>query len=95
MFIVVLRLSDNRVKAAELMPAHNDWITRGMEDDVFLLVGSLRPAAGGAIVAHNTTRSELEVRVSQDPFVANDVVSADVLEISCSRADPRLSFLLG
>jgi uncharacterized protein YciI len=95
MFIVVLRFSNNRAKVAELMPAHNEWITRGLDDGVFLLVGSLRPAAGGAIVAHETTRSELELRVSQDPFVANDVVTADLLEISCSRADPRLAFLLG
>lgn len=94
MFIVVLRFSSNRGRSAELMPAHNEWITRGMDEGVFLLVGSLRPPAGGAILAHNTTRAELDARVSQDPFVTNDVVSADVLEVACSRADPRLGFLL-
>jgi uncharacterized protein YciI len=95
MFIVLLRFSKNKGKGAELMPAHNEWITRGIDEGVFLLVGSLQPRAGGMILANNTTRSDLETRVSQDPFVANDVVSAELLEISCSQADPRLGFLLG
>lgn len=95
MFIVLLRFSKNTDKAGELMPAHNDWITRGIDEGVFLLVGSLQPRAGGLILAHNTTRSELDARVSQDPFVAHDVVSAELLEFSRTKADPRLGFLLG
>ena len=95
MFIVLLRFSSNSSKASELMATHNDWIKQGMADGIFLFVGSLQPRAGGAILAHNTTRSDLEARLSQDPFVAQDVVSAEVLEISGSKADPRLTFLLG
>jgi uncharacterized protein YciI len=76
------------------MAAHNEWITRGLDEGVFLLVGSLQPRAGGIILANNTTRPELEARVSRDPFVAHDVVSAELLEVSCSKADPRLGFLL-
>ena len=94
MFIILLRFSTNSGKASELMKAHNEWIARGMDEGVFLVVGSLQPRAGGAIVAHNATRSELEMRVNQDPFVANDVVSAELLEVTCSKADPRLAFLL-
>jgi uncharacterized protein YciI len=94
MFIILLRFSSNKSKAGELMPAHNEWITRGMAEGVFLLIGSLEPRAGGTILAHGTTRAELEARVNQDPFVANDVVSAEVLEVSCSKSDPRLEFLL-
>jgi len=94
MFIVFLRFSNNRGRARELMPGHDEWIKCGIDQGVFLLVGSLQPQAGGMILAHNTTRSELEARVNQDPFVANDVVSAELLEVSCSKADPRLGFLL-
>lgn len=94
MFIVLLRFSDNRAQAGELMDAHNEWIKSGFDDDVFLLAGSLQPGLGGAIVAHNGTRSELQDRVEADPFVAHNVVSAEILEISPARADLRLSFLL-
>jgi uncharacterized protein YciI len=76
------------------MPAHNEWIKRGFEEGVFLVVGSLQPQLGGAVVAHNATRAELEARVQEDPFVLHDVVQAEVLEISPSKADPRLAFLL-
>lgn len=95
MFIVVVRFSTNKAKASELMVAHNAWIARGLADGVFLLVGSLEPRAGGAILVHNTTRPELEVRLNEDPFVAHDVVSAELLEVTGSKADPRLEFLLG
>ena len=64
MFIILLRFSSNKSKAGELMAAHNHWITRGLEDSVFVLVGSLQPSAGGAILVHGLSRSDLEARVS-------------------------------
>lgn len=93
MFIVLLRFSNNKAQAAKLMDAHNAWIQRGFEDSVFLLVGSLQPQSGGAIIADNTSLNELHDRVNQDPFVAADVVSAEILEIAPARADARLDFI--
>ena len=95
MFIVLLKFSDNKGQAGQFMEGHNEWIKRGFEDGVFLLVGSLQPKLGGGIVAHNTSLSDLENRVKDDPFVAENVVSADILEITPARADERLNFLLG
>ena len=94
MFIVLLKFSDNREQAGEFMEGHNDWIRRGFEDGVFLLVGSLQPGLGGGIVAHNTSLSELQNRVNEDPFVKENIVRAEVLEISPAKADARLEFLL-
>lgn len=95
MFVVLLRFSNNKDKASELMAAHNVWIARGIADGVFLLVGSLMPRAGGALLAHNTTQAALEARMREDPFVSSDVVGVELLEISPSKADARLGFLLG
>jgi uncharacterized protein YciI len=95
MFVVLLRFSANKSQAGQLMDGHNQWIKRGFEDGVFLLVGNLQPGLGGGIVAHNTTLSDLQTRVEQDPFVAANVVSTEILEISPARADKRLAFLLG
>lgn len=94
MFVVLLRFARNKAQAREHMAAHNEWIQRGFEAGVFLLVGSLQPSLGGAIVAHNTSRFDLLQRVAEDPFVRHGVVEADIVEISASRADPRLGFLL-
>ncbi len=95
MFIVLLKFSGNKGQASQFMEGHNEWIKRGFDDDVFLLAGSLQPKLGGGIVAHNTTLSDLQGRVNNDPFVAEDVVSAEILEVTPSKADDRLSFLLG
>ncbi len=94
MFVVTLRFADNKGRAGQLMDGHNAWIKRGFEDGVFLLVGSLKPNQGGGIVAHNTSLAELEQRVGEDPFVAEKVVSAKILEIAPAWTDDRLAFLV-
>jgi len=95
MLIVFLRFSDNKGSANQFMDGHKEWIKRGIDDGIFLLVGSLQPNAGGAIIAHNTSLSDLRDRVNDDPFVLEGVVSAEILEITPSQADERLKFLLG
>jgi uncharacterized protein YciI len=94
MFFVLLRFSQNKHQAGELMATHNEWISRGLADGVFLLAGSLQPRLGGAVVAHNTTREELTARIRDDPFVAHDVVTVELVEFSPAKSDPRLAFLL-
>ena len=94
MFIVLLKFSDNKGKAGEFMKGHNEWIKRGFDDGVFLLAGSLQPGLGGGIVAHNTSLKDLETRVNGDPFVAQNVVSAEILEITPAKSDERLQFLI-
>ena len=94
MYIVLLRFAHNKSKAGEFMSAHNAWIKRGFDEGIFLMVGSLQPRLGGALVAHDTTRAELEARILEDPFVVHDVVKPEVLELTPSKADARLGFLL-
>jgi uncharacterized protein YciI len=95
MFIVFLRFSDNKDQASQFMEGHKEWIKRGFDDGVFLLVGSLQPDLGGGVVAHNTSLAALQGRVNTDPFVAENVVQAEILEFTPSKADARLDFLLG
>jgi uncharacterized protein YciI len=94
MFIVLLRFSENKSQAGAFMGGHNQWIRSGFEDGVFLMVGSLQPGLGGSVIAHNVSREALENRVSEDPFVAENVVTAEILEIEPKKTDERLAFLL-
>ncbi|MDV7339692.1 YciI family protein [Terasakiella sp. A23] len=94
MFIVFLRFAENKPKAPQFMEAHKAWIKQGLADGVFLVVGSLQPNAGGAIVANNVSREEIEQRVQLDPFVAEKIVMAEIHEITPGQADDRLDFLL-
>lgn len=95
MFIVLLRFSENKARAGEFMDGHKAWIQRGFETGTFVLMGSLQPNLGGALLAHDTTLSDLESFVGEDPFVVEKIVTPEILEISASRADERLSFLIG
>ena len=95
MFIILLKFAANKAKASSFMQGHNEWLAQGFEEDVFLLSGTLQPAQGGTIIAHNTNLAELEERVRQDPFVAENIVSTEILEISAAKTDERLNFLLG
>lgn len=94
MFVVLLTFSTHKDKASQFMEGHNAWIKRGFDDGVFLLVGSLQPKRGGCVIVHNTSLSDLQTRVNDDPFVAEQVVEAQILEISAAKADERLKFLL-
>ncbi|MGF1622703.1 MAG: YciI family protein [Rhodomicrobiaceae bacterium] len=94
MYIVLLKFSRHKDRAGEFMEGHKEWLKRGFEDGVFLLAGSLKPEPGGGILAHDTSLTDLEIRVNSDPFVAENVVDAEILEIAPSRADERLEFLL-
>lgn len=93
MFIAILRFAASKAKAPQLMAAHKAWIEQGFADGVFLLTGSLQSGAGGTVFAHNVTRPDLEARLGEDPFVAEGVVEAEIIEIAPGLVDARLSFL--
>jgi uncharacterized protein YciI len=95
MFIVLLKFADNTSKAGLFMEEHNKWIQTGFDEGVFLLAGSLTPGMGGAVVATNTNLFALQQRVDQDPFVAEGVVSAEILEVTPNQVDDRLQTILG
>jgi uncharacterized protein YciI len=94
MFVILLKFSDNNAQASQFMEAHKEWLKRGFDDGVFLLAGSLQPGMGGGVIANETSLSDLQARVNDDPFVSEKIVSAEILEIAPSKADQRLAFLL-
>jgi uncharacterized protein YciI len=94
MFVILLRFSANKGEAGKFIAGHQRWIKRGFDDGVFLLVGSLKPNTGGGILAHNVSLPDLQNRVNDDQFVAEDIVSAEILEVAPAKADERLAFLL-
>lgn len=93
MFIILLKFSENKPQAAQFMQGHKDWIKRGFDDGVFLITGSLPPNQGGGVMAHNTSLADLQIRVAQDPFVVENIVTAEIIEITAAQTDERLKFL--
>ncbi|MDK1389960.1 hypothetical protein ILFOPFJJ_06641 [Ensifer psoraleae] len=93
MFVTILRFAENRAAAPEFMAAHNDWIAQGFAAGAFLCVGSLQPAAGGAILAHGESRAAHDARIAADPFVVQGIVTAETYEIDPKRTVPALDFV--
>ena len=94
MFIVLLRFSDNKAHAGKFMTGHKEWIERGFNQQIFLLTGSLEAKQGGTILAHNISKQELKHFVEEDPFVIENIVRPETIEITPGKTDERLSFLL-
>ena len=94
MFIVLLKFSTNKTQAPNFIESHNHWIKQGFEDNVFLMVGSVKPGIGGSVLVHGESREALEKRVNKDPFVIEKIVTAEILEIEPKKVDERLEFLL-
>ncbi|MDD9720657.1 hypothetical protein PVW51_08125 [Sulfitobacter sp. PR48] len=93
MYIVTLSLTAQKSRASEFMAAHNAWIARGFDEGAFLLVGSLKPQGGGAILAAGSDRAALEQRIADDPFVQEGIAIPEIQEVAPARTDERLSFL--
>ena len=94
MYVILLRFAENRDRAKAHLQAHKAWLKQGFDDGVFLLAGSLRPDLGGAILAGDIPRPQIEARVAADPFVAEAVVSAEILDLAPAMAAPALAALL-
>ncbi|MBL1275992.1 MAG: hypothetical protein COB30_007880 [Ectothiorhodospiraceae bacterium] len=94
MFFVLLTFSDNKNVAGQFMNGHKEWVQRGFDDGVFLMAGSLQPNLGGGVMAYNTSLADLQSRVNSDPFVVENVVNAEIIEITPAKVDERLPFLL-
>jgi uncharacterized protein YciI len=93
MFVVLLRFTENKHLASKYMTGHNDWIRKGLDETVFLLTGSVSGGQGGAVIAHGLTRADLEKRLEADPFMAERIVSPEIIEIEPSAVSDRLAFM--
>lgn len=93
MFVTLLKFSENRAAAAQHMAAHNAWLAKGFADGAFICAGSLRPSAGGAIIANGESRTSHDERIAADPFVIHGIVIPETIEIDPTRTIDALVFL--
>lgn len=93
MFVIYLKFTAEKARAAQVMEAHKAWLAQRFSDGVFLVAGSLEEGQGGAILASGEDRRALEARVAADPFVVEGVVVAEITKFTPARTDARLQFL--
>lgn len=91
MYLVFLKFSDNKSLAPKYMQMHNDWINEHTHSGKFLMVGTLEPKQGGCIFAECKSMDEIKQLIANDPFVANDVVKPEILQVSPSKVSNHLA----
>lgn len=94
MYLVLLRITGDKSLFSQHLAGHNAWLESGFQDGVFLVSGSLQGQPGGGILVHGLDEAGVQARVTADPFVSHGLVTPEILGISVSKTEPRLSFLL-
>jgi len=95
MFVIVIRYKVPLTQIDSALAAHRDWLDKGFRDGVFILAGPQNPRTGGVIMAQNTSREELLVRLGEDPFNKKGLSDFELIDMVVRKTDPRLEFLQG
>lgn len=93
MFVIFLNFSANKANAKDFMVGHNQWLNEYFDKNIFLLAGSVTPQKGGIIIAHNCEEGEINNIISQDPFVIENIVTPEILEIVPSKINETIKNL--
>lgn len=94
MFIILLKFAQNKAQATEFMEAHMKWLRQGFNENIFFFAGTILPSTGGVLLAKDTSLESIQNRVQQDPFVIENIVQAEILEIKPTKLDERFSQIL-
>ncbi len=94
MFIIILEFGQNKALAKDNMAEHQTWLNKGFDEGMFVLSGSLKTKGGGGIIAKGVSLETIISYVNEDPFVARNIVTSQIIELSASKLDDRLAFLL-
>ena len=95
MFVITLSYVADLDKIDAAMPRHMAYLRKQYNDGVFLVSGRQVPRIGGVIIATGVSREELEQLVALDPFVADGLAEASIVEFNASQTAPQLKGLLG
>jgi uncharacterized protein YciI len=85
MFIIELVYTAPLTDIDARMKAHMRFVNAQYAAGRFLVSGRKVPRDGGVILATGGTRAEIETLASQDPFVAEGLATARVIEFRASQ----------
>jgi uncharacterized protein YciI len=88
MFIIELIYKVDLARIDKHMAAHVKFLKKYYAAGTFVVSGRKVPRDGGIIVAVGDTRAQIETIAAEDPFVAQGLAAARVIEFRASqRAD--------
>jgi len=93
-FVVTLTYLVDLSEVDAALPEHVAWLDQQYADGVFIASGRQVPRVGGLILAADTSRDELERRLTRDPFRRRGLAEYTVVEFTPSRVADGLEQLL-
>lgn len=85
MFVVLLTYTAPLEQIDQHMPAHMAYLQRCYQAGMFVASGRRVPRTGGVILAQAPDRVSVEQVVALDPFVAEGLATAEVVEFRTSQ----------
>ena len=85
MFIIELHYTAPLAKIDAAMKAHMRFVNAQYAAGRFLISGRKIPRDGGVIIATAKDRAEVEAIANQDPFVAEGLATARIIEFRASQ----------
>ena len=76
------------------MPAHRDWLERGIADGNILAAGRRVPRNGGVILARGEDLETVTAMLAQDPFQLHGLATVEVFPFQASLVAEGLEGLL-
>lgn len=93
MFVLTLTYVAELGEIDAALQDHAEWLDQQFSDGIFLASGRQVPRKGGVILASGTSRSDLERRVSEDPFSERGLATYVIDEFNATRVVPGLEQL--
>ncbi len=69
-----------RAEVDALLPAHKEFILRGMRTGNVLCAGPKKSGGGGFVIVKAETRAALEDYITTDPYFQNGILHFDITE---------------
>jgi uncharacterized protein YciI len=94
-FVIELTYTAPLAQIDASMRAHMAFLKRQYAAGRFLASGRQVPRTGGIILALGESREQVEALVREDPFVAQGLAQARIVEFRLSQRAPSIDALLG
>jgi uncharacterized protein YciI len=94
MYALISRYKRPLSEVDKHIDAHRAWLRKNYAAGTFLISGRQRSGAGGFILVAAIERTQLDAILAVDPFVQNDLADYEIVDVTPTTADERLSFLI-
>ncbi|NRF67275.1 hypothetical protein HLB44_09795 [Aquincola sp. S2] len=88
MFIVLLTYQKPLAEIDRLMSKHVAWLKGHYASGLFIASGRRVPRSGGVILARSGNADALRAAMLDDPFVAHDAATFEIVEFTPSMTAP-------